>query len=131
MTSDLQADLDAIADEIDVLAEIVQHRPGRPQMSSDAHTLAMKVRYLLEDRDLDCAPTLSDIDARNLGIAFAAADSRDQAQLLDGIGVGIASRQDFRWEDQAAWIVPDLHKSTVEVFRTLVEMADAREEATR
>jgi hypothetical protein len=71
------------------------------------------------------------IDARNLGIAFAAADSRDQAQLLDGIGVGIASRQDFRWEDQAAWIVPDLHKSTVEVFRTLVEMADAHEEATR
>jgi hypothetical protein len=58
MTSDLQADLDALADAAEVIAELVGGEHGRA-----LDELATRLRHLLDDRGIDQAPYTSEIIA--------------------------------------------------------------------
>jgi hypothetical protein len=58
MTSDLHADLDALADAAEVIAELVGGEHGRA-----LDELATRLRHLLDDRDIDQAPLTSEIIA--------------------------------------------------------------------
>jgi hypothetical protein len=97
MTSDLQADLDALADAAEVIAELVGGEHGRA-----LDELATRLRHLLDDRGIDQAPLTSEI------IAWLEADPDHIVERWSGL--------------QGAWVA--LRLASLETWRTYLASND-------